>query len=52
MKRRTLLDVAESYKHTVYVDRDYYSQLTCARKNIRVYLTQDVVVAVHLRSAI
>ena len=35
-----------------YVDRDYYSHLTCARKKIRVYLMHDVVVTILLKSLI
>ena len=44
--RQTLLDVAECYTPNLYIDRDYYLQLTSAQKKILVYLTHDVVVAV------
>ena len=47
-----MLNVVEIYTPSVHVERDYYSQLTSARKNIWVYLTHDAVVAVLLRSDI
>ena len=51
-KRRTLLDVAEIYTPNAYVDREHYSQFTCARKRIQVYLTHDVVDSILMKSLI
>ena len=51
-KRRRLLNVAEIYTLNVHVEREYYSQLTCAHKKIRVYFAHDVVVTVLLQSII